>query len=230
MKISKLLLHSHLLVYKKFRNFAAKLSIMRRHEGRKIGSKMRDLIKKLIISEGFGKITISDELMNDFINAGKLISLKGGEKVIAAGEINPDFYILIEGIMRQWYWNGEQEVTPAFGEPGTQILNFHSYIAGVPSNINIESCCKAKLFWVKRDVYDHFLNNSIEFCNWRLQMAYNQFFYSEERLSAIQEDAYQRYRILLESRPEIVKKVPLKIIATYLGITPQYLSYLRNKN
>ena len=68
----------------------------------------------------------------------------------------------------------------------------------------------------------------MEFCNWRLRLAYDQFYFTEMRNQVIKGDARQRYAALLQSRPEIVQKVTLKIIATYLGITPQYLSHLRN--
>ena len=43
----------------------------------------------------------------------------------------------------------------------------------------------------------------------------------------IQGPAKERYESILKNRPEIIKNVSLKIIASYLGITPQYLSKLR---
>lgn len=39
--------------------------------------------------------------------------------------------------------------------------------------------------------------------------------------------AKERYEILLKNRPEVVKKVPLGIIASYLGITQETLSRIR---
>ncbi len=189
---------------------------------------MRKRIRELILLEGIGEVHVSEGLMNDFIDCGRLITLKAGEPLIAAGEMNPDFYLLIEGIMRQWYWNVDVEVTAAFGIAGTQILNFYSYTANEPSRNYIEPCCKSKLMRVPREDYDRFLHTSLEFCNWRLKLAYDQCFFTEMRNQVIKGDARQRYMALLKSRPEIIKKVSLKTIATYLGITPQYLSRLRN--
>lgn len=37
----------------------------------------------------------------------------------------------------------------------------------------------------------------------------------------------QRYEYLMEHRPEILERVPLKYIASYIGITPVSLSRLR---
>lgn len=39
--------------------------------------------------------------------------------------------------------------------------------------------------------------------------------------------AQQRYETFLLSRPEIMARVPLRMIASYLRITPEYLSKLR---
>ncbi|MDT4864660.1 hypothetical protein FQZ97_994260 [compost metagenome] len=46
-------------------------------------------------------------------------------------------------------------------------------------------------------------------------------------LSLLTEDAETRYRRLLQEWPELVKQLPLKDIASYIGITPQALSRIR---
>lgn len=189
---------------------------------------MRRRIRELILSEGIAQVQLSDGLINDLIDCGHIVSLKAGQPLVKVGDVNPDFYILIDGIIRSWYVLDNVEVTTAFGIAGTQILNYASYTAGQPSERNFEACTKCKLMRVPKEDYDRMLHTSLEFCNWRLRLAYDQFYFTEMRNQVIKGDARQRYAALLQSRPEIVQKVTLKIIATYLGITPQYLSHLRN--
>lgn len=195
---------------------------------KKIGPTMRRRIRELILSEGIAQVQLSDGLINDLIDCGHIVSLKAGQPLVKVGDVNPDFYILIDGIIRSWYVLDNVEVTTAFGIAGTQILNYASYTAGQPSESNFEACTKCKLMRVPKEDYDRMLHTSLEFCNWRLRLAYDQFYFTEMRNQVIKGDARQRYAALLQSRPEIVQKVMLKIIATYLGITPQYLSHLRN--
>lgn len=189
---------------------------------------MRRRIRELILSEGIAQVQLSDGLINDLIDCGHIVSLKAGQPLVKVGDVNPDIYILIDGIIRSWYVLDNVEVTTAFGIAGTQILNYASYTAGQPSESNFEACTKCKLMRVPKEDYDRMLHTSLEFCNWRLRLAYDQFYFTEMRNQVIKGDARQRYAALLQSRPEIVQKVTLKIIATYLGITPQYLSHLRN--
>lgn len=195
---------------------------------KKIGPTMRRRIRELILSEGIAQVQLSDGLINDLIDCGHIVSLKAGQPLVKVGDVNPDFYILIDGIIRSWYVLDNVEVTTAFGIAGTQILNYASYTAGQPSESNFEACTKCKLMRVPKEDYDRMLHTSLEFCNWRLRLAYDQFYFTEMLNQVIKGDARQRYAALLQSRPEIVQKVTLKIIATYLGITPQYLSHLRN--
>ena len=42
-------------------------------------------------------------------------------------------------------------------------------------------------------------------------------------------DAEERYVEFLESYPQIVERVPQYLIASYLGITPEFLSRIRKK-
>ena len=140
---------------------------------RKIGPKMRRRIHDLILHEGITPVTLSDGLINDLIDCGSIISLRTGQSLVAQGEVNPDFYILIEGIMRQWYVIDNTEVTVAFGIAGTQILNYAGFTANKPSESHFEACAKSKLMRVPREDYDRMLRTSLEFCNWRLRLAYH---------------------------------------------------------
>lgn len=59
-------------------------------------------------------------------------------------------------------------------------------------------------------------------------MAYNQMLFMEFKNSVFMGNARERYLQLLAKRPEIIRHVSLKIIASYLGVTPNYLSNLRH--
>lgn len=48
-------------------------------------------------------------------------------------------------------------------------------------------------------------------------------------ISFITQDAAERYRQLLEENPEIVRRLPNRIAASYLNISPETLSRLKSK-
>lgn len=166
------------------------------------------------------------EIVDHILDRSTVVCLRSGEPLISLGFVNPDFYILLDGIIRRWHPDGNREVTSAFALAGTQILDYHSYL-GKGSACNIEACTPARLIRLRRRDYDELLNINFEFCRWRLMMAYNQMFFMEFKNSVFMGNARERYLQLLAKRPEIIRHVSLKIIASYLGVTPNYLSNLR---
>ena len=90
---------------------------------------------------------ISQSLADELIDMGTIIRLKSGDAITRAGDIDSDFYILIDGIMRYWHTEGEGEVerTSYFGLPGTVCISYHSYLLGQPSPTIMTSAARLRL-------------------------------------------------------------------------------------
>lgn len=166
-------------------------------------------------------------LADEFISLGRLLRLPRGRAIIRAGEFDDNLYVLVEGIMRIWRTDCGREVTEAFGLPATLVLSHHCYDQGRPSAVNYEACTPCKLLRVARADYDALLERNLSFALWNLRLAQRQLFRYEERDSELVGTAQQRYETFLLSRPEIMARVPLRMIASYLRIIPEYLSKLR---
>ena len=52
---------------------------------------------------------------------------------------------------------------------------------------------------------------------------------SKREQSLLNESAEQRYLNLFTERPNLIQKIPLKYIASYIGVTPQALSRIRKR-
>jgi CRP-like cAMP-binding protein len=48
-------------------------------------------------------------------------------------------------------------------------------------------------------------------------------------VASLNETAEQRYRRMLDERPERLQRIPVKHLASYLGIAPESLSRIRRK-
>lgn len=171
-----------------------------------------------------------DKVMDAFLDNGTIKVLERGETLIHAGDIDPDVYFIIEGITRHWYWNGNREKTVGFSQEGTLLISYHSYYFNKESFYSIEACCRTRILCFKKQVYDRFISEYHDFSKWCLSMAQCQIFFFEMKNRIIAGTAKERYISFLKNRPNILKQVPLKIIASYLDVTPQYLSKLRTMN
>lgn len=172
---------------------------------------------------------LSDHLVGKLILLGEFFALKTGESITKEGLKDPDYYIIADGIMRCWHYENEVERTEYFGLPGTIYICYHSHIMDLPSPVTIEACCPTVLMRVKKEDYVGMIEENPEFARWCLSNVQTQMFYFEMKSRVVKGSARERYETIVSKRPEIIRNVPLKIIASYLGITPQYLSTLRSR-
>lgn len=170
---------------------------------------------------------LPNSILEELIDMGEAYRLKRGEAIIPAGVVDTNIYILMEGIMRTWYYNGDQEVTQAFATKGTLVVSNHSYYAGEPSAENYEACCPSKVLKIKKEDFESLLDRSHIFARWNVRLSQCQLYRYEVKRRVINGPARERYEALIHHRSHIIRNVPLKVIATYLNITPEYLSKLR---
>lgn len=100
----------------------------------------------------------------------------------------------------------------------------------LPSYYQVEACCDAELLVISRDDFWSVAEQSHELALWLLRYAHGELFYQEYKNAAIHNGtAAERYRKMMNDRPSIIENVSQKIIASYLGVTPEYLSKLKHE-
>ena len=88
----------------------------------------------------------------------------------------------------------------------------------------------ATLFSIDYSNVQHCFHNIPEFREWgRMMLTLNYAFVNQRMLSLHKNSAQERYLTLLKEHPEIIKTVPLNMIASYLGITKFSLSRIRKE-
>jgi CRP-like cAMP-binding protein len=189
---------------------------------------MDDELRKLLYDEA--GITMSDELFERITGMMTEIRLKNREVLIAAGRLDTNVYIQKSGLFRAWYFDGRDEKTYGFSNPGTVLMSYHCHFMGLPSLFQLESCGESVALRMSKAQLDELVDSSPEFSKWLLTIQSAQLFIGEFRNTLISGTAKERYLSMIERRPEIVARVPHKIIASYLGIAPTYLSYLKKSS
>lgn len=170
---------------------------------------------------------LPEEVMERFLAPKQDIDLKRNEILVMSGMVDTNIYVVEDGILRFSYMNGTREVTFGFALPGTMIISMHSFYCHLPVFYQIEACCPSKVIKIPQKHYDTLVAESHDFARWALEMAHGQLYFFEKKNHIINGDAKERFLSLAQNRPEIMEKVPLGIVASYLGITQSYLSRLK---
>lgn len=151
--------------------------------------------------------------------------------VLAAGNIENHLTFIEQGSVRFYVQDDQgKENTFSFVFAGDFFSAYDSFLTRSPSTYFIETLNDAVVWQISyidlQDVYQATaIGNTIG------RLAAEDLFCKKikRELSLLNETAEQRYFQLFEQRPEIIRYIPLKHIASYIGITPQALSRIRKR-
>ena len=153
--------------------------------------------------------------------------LKKGDRLIREGHICRSFYFVNAGAFRQFqFLNDGSEATLDLFVENDWITESKSLITQQPAATTIEATENGELLELGLIAFHELIKSSdLSFRVAKLfQVAVRNNDFQNNRNTP--EAKYER---LLATRPDIIRKFPLKIIASYLAMTPETLSRVRRK-
>jgi len=151
------------------------------------------------------------------------------ELILREGEVCRHTFVLEEGCMRKFYLKDGIEITSEFIFPDEMAVSFNSFLRQKPSREFIQALESCKVRMIPFSLFEFMRTHpEIRETDFEILVSYSSWL--EQRLYNIQfHTAKERYLNLLDSQPELVQKIPLTYIASYLGITLETLSRIRSK-
>lgn len=184
---------------------------------------------KHLLKEEVGFLPLGSGL-DRLLNRAEWMRVDSKYVIIEMGKTCPDVYMVKDGIIRVWDFDGEKERTFGFGLPGTIFESKHSFVMHGPSYYQIETCCQSVILRIPEQDFWKTVESDHSFAIFMLHNAYGELFSHEFKESTVNNGtARERFEAMLKYRPVILEKVPQKIIASYLGITSEYFSVLKRR-
>lgn len=184
-----------------------------------------EALRKLLDAEcGY---RMKDETMDRFLGSMTEFNLKRNKVLIPYNECDSNVYVVKEGIVRVAYFDGFKEKTFGFALPGSLMISYYSFLKGRPSFSKYEACCDSVVMKIPKAKFTELVYHSHDFSTWMMFMSLEQLLFHERKLEVVNGDAREQFEALIDNRPEIIENVSSKIIASYIGITQQYLSTLK---
>jgi CRP-like cAMP-binding protein len=127
------------------------------------------------------------------------------------------------------------------GEDGVEhILRFaienwwasdsESYHNGTPSKNNIDALEDSELLLIEKEEFNNLVNNIPNFRDFRDRLKTRSIDANQNRImSNISDTTEEKYSNFIKSYPDIFNRVPLHMIASYLGVSRETLSRIRNQ-
>ena len=184
---------------------------------------------ELILSNIAKHISLNNEEITFFISLLKEKQVAKKEFILKEGQVCKYINFVNTGTLRAFHLDTEgKESTIMFAIADWWITDMYCFINKLPAMLNIEAVEASVIFQLEKNNLDSLYNAIPKFERFFRIIFQNA--YIREQLRVIQNlslSAEERYDNFLTKYPQIVKQVTLKQIASYLGITPEFLSAIR---
>src|SRR5678810_361429 len=151
--------------------------------------------------------------------------------VLQEGDVCTQFYFVVRGCLRMYKIDNKGSVhILQFAAENYWINDLGSFHGLKPSALNIDALEDTVVLQISRDDLISLYTNAPKFHHIFRVLVENSFIRLQERLlQNISSTAEERYQSFLEIYPHLVNRLSQVQIASFLGITPEFLSRLRNR-
>jgi CRP-like cAMP-binding protein len=173
--------------------------------------------------------TLPNECKTDLKKVSKILTLAKETKIVKEGQFADKTYFIAEGSARAFYIKDGKDITDWFAFENDFISSINSFFLNIPSPHFIEVLEPGIFLEISRENIILLSDRYKEFDRLGKIIVTKTMLQLQQRIVSIQfETAQQKYENILKIRPDITKRVALTHIASYLGITLETLSRIRN--
>lgn len=180
----------------------------------------------LLCANGFMPQKTAEKLMQ----MGEVVKLERRSPFLKIGEQKPVVGIVLRGLMKVFYLKNDKPVNIFLIPEQALATNFDMLFNRIPSNQEIDCIEDTEILMLdyaqvlQKQLEDH------EFCFDIYQIVLRQLLDSLYRIETfLLMDAGERLDRFLEAQPELAQRVPLNVLASFIGVSEVHVSRIRKK-
>lgn len=165
-----------------------------------------------------------------FLDALVLKKAKKKEHLLVEGDVCNFGIFIIEGCIRYYYLEDGVESTGNFFFENSWYADIDSFLNGKPSLLYIETLEDCEMYFLYKHDFDKLIRDYPVFSTFLPNMMERSIRGLTTRNKTMSTFSIEeRYLRFIKERPKVMERVPLKYVASYLGIKPESLSRLRTR-
>ena len=155
---------------------------------------------------------------------------KPGDFFLQQGRICRNIAFIEEGLFRLYYLNDGKEITNCFCRENSITCSYTSLITQQVSETSIQAIEPSKLIVLSYESIQKLYQKNLFWQQVGRLASENEYIITESHNRFIRDlSATERYLQILENDSELLQRVPLNYLSTYLQIAPETLSRIRRK-
>jgi CRP-like cAMP-binding protein len=158
----------------------------------------------------------------------KELTIKKNENIQSIGHTCKTIYFVNQGCLRIYYFKEDIDITESFEFENDFVARAESLFTGKPSLKGIQAIEDSFVIAIDSEKLFSLFDLHPDLERLFRKIIENSYVNTVNRIESLQfNTADQRYIHLLKGHKDILQRIPLKYIASYLGITPVSLSRIR---
>ena len=153
-----------------------------------------------------------------------------GEQVLREGEVCQYMYFVVRGLVRQYYFENDKDLTEHISYEGKMVICLESFLQQKPTYLMVETLENSLLCGIPYKELHELAAQRPQVEVLYRKVLERSLLDSQEKADIMRfETASDRYKRLVNTQPEILRRTPLVFIASFLQMTPETLSRVRAK-
>jgi len=185
----------------------------------------KHFLSSIFIEQNFKK-----EDLETILQQYQRVEFSKNDFLIQEGTTANFYYFMESGFARSYVIDLEgNDISTKFFTTTDIVIDWHSYFLKTKCRENIQAITPCVAWKITFENFMKLFNIEAFRDVGRTRLVNNYFELKTHSVSVIADPAKDRYLNLLKTKPDIIQNVPLKQIATYLGITDTSLSRIRKE-
>lgn len=155
---------------------------------------------------------------------------KKNEVIKEADQTEKEMSIIIKGSVGVFLWTDNHTKCLDLFYEDDFSCDYMSYLENKPSELFTQALEHTEMFSISKSDIDELYYDSV--IGLQIVRAATQSLFvhkQRQQIDLLTKTAEERYKMILDENPEIIQRTASKHIASYLGVTPESLSRIRNK-
>ena len=173
----------------------------------------------------------SAEDLDMILSKFKQVSFSKSDYLLREGKVENTYWLMETGYVRSYVIDTEgNDISTNFYATGNIVIDWTSFFLRDPTRENFQALTDCVCWQLDFDTFQRLFHGIKNFREQgRTNLVSSYFALRKQSISMIADQAKDRYITLLKEKPYVIQQVPLKHIASYLGITDTSLSRIRKE-
>jgi CRP-like cAMP-binding protein len=189
-------------------------------------------MKQQALQESLNRISeLNNEDLSMLLSCAENRKLKKGESVLKEGDVCRSFYLVDKGYLRTWYNKNGVPINLNFTFEGDFTSNFKSFKSRQPSEYIIEAGETSSVWVFDFNIISTQYKGYPQITLFIRRLAIRLLLAADEHSNLFKMyTPTERYRYIEKNKPQLLQRISLSQLASYIGITRETLSRIRSKS